>query len=47
MRKPQAVLAGPRGGVLGSETPCFKSEPVGDMVPEDSSLLIPRGLRGR
>lgn len=40
------VPAGPRAAVLSSETPCFKFEPVGDIVPEDSSLVIPRELGG-
>lgn len=45
MRKPQVVPAGPRAGVLGSESPCFKFGPVDEIVLEDSSL-IPRGLGG-
>lgn len=43
MRKPQVVPAGPRAGVLGSESPCFKFGPVDKIVLEDSSLVIPRG----
>lgn len=40
MRKPPVVPADCRPGVLGSESPCFKFGPGGEIVPENSLVIL-------